>query len=184
MKLVQILSSALLAILITSCSSIEMPKGKQSRGNYQSARLVKTRSGVGASDTARVTNANTSVHQAIESQFKSHNLAFGNPNAELIVAYMLIGQTNGATTMNIDYFGSGRDPQAILDEAHQRGAIDNKRPDAFKSGALVVDIIDARTNKLVFRNFTRRDILEGAQPSQQDARIKAAVAEVLAPFFR
>jgi len=40
----------------------------------------------------------------------------------------------------------------------------------------VIDVIDSRTNKLVYRNFTAGDVARAA-------RINAAVGQALQPFF-
>lgn len=177
------LGITIVAIVATSCTSVSLPVPKGSSKGYTSARLVKTAGQIqdeGPEGSAEVNNA---IQRSIRNQFKTRGMTFGDPNADLIVAYMLIRQGVGMTTMNKDYFGHGRDPDAIFDEAHRRGAIKNKRPDAFKSGTLVIDIIDAKTNKLVYRNYTTRDLLDGVSPVQRDARINVAVAQTLAPFF-
>ena len=86
--------------------------------------------------------------------------------------------------MNTDHFGYGRDAIKILEKAHDRGVVENKSPDEFEAGAVVIDLLDARTNELVYRSFAKRDIIEGISDSDRERRIGEAVAEALAPFFR
>ena len=60
----------------------------------------------------------------------------------------------------------------------------DKRPDEFEAGAIVIDILDAKDNQLIYRHFAKRDLLEGADTATRNARINEAVAEALEPFFR
>jgi hypothetical protein len=62
--------------------------------------------------------------------------------------------------------------------------IDGNRPDYFERAGLVVDVIDAKTNKLVFRNVSVGDIVNGATDAQRKQRTADAVNEALAPFFK
>lgn len=82
-----------------------------------------------------------------------------------------------------DYFGYGRNVDDIATLAHNRGALGN-RPDFFRQAGIVIDVIDSRTNKLVYRGFSKNDVVKGASSSTRAARIDAAVAEALANFFR
>ncbi|MEI6071511.1 MAG: DUF4136 domain-containing protein [Verrucomicrobiae bacterium] len=105
-------------------------------------------------------------------------------DADLIIAYMLLRQENVSTTGNQDYFGYGRDAIAIMEEAHKRGVLKKSRPDAFDDGAIVIDLLDARTNKLIYRNYAKKAVAVGISDSARQARINSTVAEALTPFFR
>ena len=105
-------------------------------------------------------------------------------DADLVVAYLLIIQDNASTLLIDDYFGYGRDAEHIADVAHIRGVVDNQRPDQFERGAIVVDVMDARTNKLVYRNWAKRDIHRGLSDSVRQQRIQEAVNEAMQKFFR
>jgi hypothetical protein len=171
------------AILCNCSTSVELPEGS-SKG-YRSARLVKAGAGAPASSELEDSVAvNRSVQAAITAEFERNGLSMGSANADLVVAHMLVRQDNAMTTMNSDYFGYGRDAMAIMDEAHKRGVLKSTRPDAFEAGAIVIDILDAKTNKLIFRNLAKRDLLQNADPATRRNRIHQAVAEALAPFFK
>ena len=173
---------SLVAALGCSCSTVDTPSGTD-RG-YSSARFAKTGGTItpqGIEDTPEV---NQAVQGAIAAEFGKNGIVFGAPDSDLLVAYMLIRQTATTTTMNSDYFGYGRDPDQILIEAHTRGVIKNKSPDQFEAGAIVIDVLDARSNKLKFRNFAKRDLMEEITPEARKQRITSAVSEALAPFFR
>ncbi|MGJ8671915.1 DUF4136 domain-containing protein [Rubritalea sp.] len=182
MTALRLLAVATCAAVFTSCSSsVDMPKGT-SKG-YNSARLVK-RGPSEATQTSREKQVHGLIQNSIKQQFTSHGLSYNQPNAELVVGYMVIYQENAMTTSFDDYFGYGRDANEILGVAHERGVIKGDRPDYFERAGLVVDVIDAKTNKLVYRNVSVGDIVEGASSSQRSARVNAAVNEALAPFFK
>ncbi len=177
---------AVAVLTLCSCSqSVELPTGT-SRG-YQSARFVETkRPDRTASPDAleKDPEFNASIRQAITRKFDANGVPVTGGSTDLIIAYMLLRQNSASTTMNNDYFGNGRDPMAILDEAHTSGVIKNKSPDDFHRGAIVIDVLDAKTNKLVFRNFAVRPVLGGLGASARQNRIDSAVSEALTPFFK
>jgi len=178
-----ILSTLALTAFLTSCSStIEQPKGT-SKG-YSSARLVKTEGRVTTNDIEDSPLVHKMVQKTIAAEFQSNGIAFGASNAELVVAYMLIRQDSAMTTMNKDYFGNGRDPNAIMDAAHKKGVLENKRPDEFEDGAIVIDILDARTNELIYRNFTKGGVAHNISTGHRLSRVSAAVNATLADFFK
>jgi hypothetical protein len=45
------------------------------------------------------------------------------------------------------------------------------------------ETIDPSTNRLVYRNLAKGDVIKGASSATRAARIDAAVARALAPFF-
>lgn len=173
---------ALASLAIVSCSTnVDMPKGT-SKG-YTSARLVQRNPNL-KSDTATQAKVHQMIQKSIANQFTSHGLTYGKGNAELTVAYLVIYQEPGMTARYEDYFGYGRSTEEIADLAHTRGVIDNKNPDYFKRAGIVVDVIDARTNKLVYRNFAAGDVVTGASDSTRSARINTAVDQSLDGFFK
>lgn len=183
MKITQILALSVTAALAVGCSStIKMPKGKAK--GYSSARFVNSREHTVAQGIEDTPEVNKMVQDAISNELRKGGIRVGGGGEDLIIAYMLLHQTVSSTTMNDDHFGYGRDAGEILERAHEAGTIENKSPDYFEAGAVVVDLLDARTNELVFRNFAVRDTTQAPSPSQQRARINNAVAEAIAPFFR
>lgn len=179
------LSAALLsaALLQISCSTgIDMPKGK--RGTYQSARLVQIKPNPQATVTATEKQVHGMIQNSLARQFSSKGLAYGKSDADLVIAYLVIYQEPGMTALYDDYFGYGRDARHIADVAHIRGSIESKRPDFFRQAGILVDIIDARTGKLVFRNHAKGDVVRNSSPSTRAARIDQAVSQAISPFFQ
>jgi hypothetical protein len=173
---------AIASLAIISCSTnVDMPKGT-SKG-YTSARLVTRDPNLTASTTPTQNKVHGMIQKSLSSQFTANGLAYGKGNADLTVAYLVIYQEPGMTARYEDYFGYGRSADEIADLAHTRGVIDSKRPDYFKRAGIVIDVIDSRTNKLVYRNFAAGDVVTGASDSTRAARINAAVGQALQPFF-
>ena len=98
-------------------------------------------------------------------------MAYNKPEADLIVGYLVVQQDNAMTTYFDEYFGHGRDPDEISDAAHRKNVINGKRPDQFERAGVVVDVIDAKTYELVYRNYAAGDIVR----SNNDATRAAAV---------
>lgn len=57
-------------------------------------------------------------------------------------------------------------------------------PGSFEQGALIIDIIDKNTGDLIYRDFAKREILTYLNVDERNARVKSAVNEALAAFFK
>lgn len=173
---------AVSALGFISCApSIDMPKGT-SKG-YASARLVKRNPNQFKPSSGIETQVHRLIQSSLAKRFPANGLAYGKGDADLTVAYLVIYQEPGMTARYDDYFGYGRDGDEIADIAHTRGALEGKRPDYFQRAGILIDIIDARTNKLVYRNFATGDVVRGASEGTRAARIDAAVGQALEAFF-
>lgn len=175
--------AAILACLgFTSCSTnVDMPKGT-SKG-YASARLIQRDPNLPAPSKDIEKQVHGMIRKSLSKQFTSRGMAYGKSDADLIVAYMVIYQEPGMTADFRNYFGYGRNADDIAVLAHNRGAL-GSRPEYFRQAGIVIDVIDARTNKLVYRNFAKNDVVKGASDSTRAARIDAAMSQALAPFFK
>ena len=183
MRLLFLLALSALSLLLVACGpGVGMPKGS-SKG-YTSARLIHRDAGRPAISNPTERSIHGMIQDSLARQFRAKALAYGSANAELVVAYLVIYQEPGMTTSYTDYFGYGRSADAIQDRAHMRGAVESKRPDYFQRAGIVIDVIDSRTNKLVYRNFTAGDVVRGTSGKTRAARIDAAVAQALGGFFR
>jgi hypothetical protein len=56
---------------------------------------------------------------------------------------------------------------------------ENDRRNYFEAGTLLIDIVDARTQKVLLRNYVTRQILQNPTAEVQKARIQEAVNEAL-----
>jgi len=182
MKTLSLLSVAAIALALNACSpTIDMPKGN-SKG-YNSARLVNRAPNSAIVITAKERKVHNMIQGSIKNQFTSHGKSYGQANSDLIVAYLVIAQDSAMTTSYNEYFGFNRDAAGIADIAHTRGVIDSTNPDYFKRAGLLVDVIDAKTNKLIYRNKYVGPLVEGGSDSARAQRINNAVNQALAPFF-
>lgn len=172
-----------LSLVLAACGpGVDMPKGT-SKG-YTSARLTLRNPSLPAISKPTERNIHGMIQNSLAKQFRAKGLAYGSGNAELVVAYLVIYQEPGMTTSYTDYFGYGRPADAIADRAHVRGTVESKRPDYFQRAGIVIDVIDSRTNKLVYRNFAAGDVVRGVSDTTRAGRIDAAIAQALAGFFR
>lgn len=171
-----------LPMLFSCAGSMDRPQGT-SKG-YNSARLIQQ----DPADRSISDPTHRSIHRMIQSsierEFTSNGLQYGDAAADLIVAYLVNYQEPGMTASFPQYFGYGRGAEKISDYAHTRGVIDNKRPDYFRQAGIVVDVIDRRTNKLVFRGFAKGDVVRSSNHASRRERIDTAIDEALKPFFR
>ncbi|MGO9586983.1 MAG: DUF4136 domain-containing protein [Limisphaerales bacterium] len=124
------------------------------------------------------------IHRLVQSAITTNLTAKGisrvPAGGDVFLAYLIILGDNVATTDVNDYFGYGRDSDALLDKAHQKGAIDSKNPNPFLAGTLVIDVIDAKTYKLLYRNYVARQVLRNIPETERDERIQSAVDQALA----
>ena len=171
-----------MAGLISGCESIDMPQGTSA--GYRSAKLVKPDPTLGPVYADKDAVVHGMIQKSLAKEFRSAGFAVGQSDAELVVAYLPIIQDGTSTKSVSDYFGQGRNSGALLEEAHRRGVLEAEgRQDFYEAGTLVVDVIDARTGELVYRNFATRPVVPGTADAVRQARIDRVVAEALADFF-
>jgi len=180
MKTLSLLLATLAAL---ACSPVDLPRGTAK--NYGSARLLDGNERPIPGFAERTPEINRVIRAELDRQLEANGIATGAADAELVVGYLLLLQDGISTVAIDDYFGYGRDSEAILDAAQLEGVVKHPRPDGGTRGAIVVDIMDARTNKLVFRNYAVRDASPAGTPATtRNQRLRQAVAEAVAPFFR
>ena len=122
----------------------------------------------------------TLIQNAITANLAGKELTRVANGGDVFLAYLVILGNDVATTAVNDYFGYGRDSDALLDKAHQKFAIDSKNPNPFVAGTLVIDVIDAKTYKLLYRNYVTRQVLRNVPENVRDERIQSAVDQALA----
>ena len=122
------------------------------------------------------------IHAMIQDSI-SRNLASKGLNkvasgGDVIVAYLVIVGNNASTEAINTYFGYGRDAAALHDKA-QDAYTSNKNPNYFEAGTLLIDIIDAKTYKLLKRSYVTRPLLRNPSAEVRAERIQEAVDAVL-----
>jgi hypothetical protein len=174
--------SAVAVLGFASCvPNVDMPKGT-SKG-YASARLIQRDPSLPAMTNPTEIQVHGMIQKSLARSFSSKGMTYGKGDADLIVAYMVVYQEPGMTADYRDYFGYGRNAGEIATIAHARGVEKNKRPDYFRQAGILIDVVDARTNKLIYRNLAKGDVVKGASPATRASRIDAAVTNALEPFY-
>ncbi|NQY31735.1 MAG: DUF4136 domain-containing protein [Coraliomargarita sp.] len=169
--------------LLSGCSSTPKPKTpKGSSSGYSTYRLYKEL----PSGTTHFVNREAEVHNILQGEintvFTSNGLQESGDDAELIVAYLVLVQNNAVSTGISDYYiNSGSE---IVQYAHKKIAIDQNFSSSFEAGTLVIDVIDAQKRKLIYRNHSSKQIREDLPLAERNKRVKDAVDESLAQFFR
>ena len=96
----------------------------------------------------------------------------------MTVAYLVIVGNNASTESINTYFGYGRGATALHDKA-QDAYTSSKNPNYFEAGTLLIDIIDAKTYKLLKRSYVVRPLLRNPTAEVRAERIQEAVDEAL-----
>jgi hypothetical protein len=177
MKNTWLLSVVLTSLWLTACSSTPT---RVDKGPVKAQTFSFINGGV--APTAEFADKRKAVHQtiqdAITKNLASKGIAKVASGGDVTVAYLVI-IGNNATTEHINtYFGYGGDAVALSDKAHD-AYTGSKNPNYFEAGTLLIDVIDARTFKVLKRNYVVRPILSKPTAEVRAANIQSAVNEVL-----
>jgi hypothetical protein len=167
----------LAALLVAGCSSTPT---KVDTGRIHAATFNFVQGRPVTPDYAeKRAQIHTLIQNAITTNLAGKELTRVANNPDVFLAYLVILGNNVATTAVNDYFGYGRDSDALLDKAHEKGAIESKNPNQFVAGTLVIDVIDAKTYKLLYRNYAVRQVLRNVPDDVRAERIQEAVDAAL-----
>ena len=177
MKYSLLVTLNLAALLVAGCSSAP---AKVDTGPIHAATynfIDKT-----PSMTPEYADRREQVHALIQDSI-SRNLASKGlgkvvSGGDVIVAYLVIIGNNASTEAISTYFGYGRDAAALHDKAQDAYA-SSKNPNYFEAGTLLIDIIDAKTYKLLKRSYVTRPLLRNPTAEVQAFRIQEAVDKAL-----
>ncbi|MBP9902252.1 MAG: DUF4136 domain-containing protein [Verrucomicrobiota bacterium] len=123
------------------------------------------------------------IQDAITQDLTGKGMAKVATGGDVTVAYLIIVGNNATTEAISTYFGAGRDASGLSDKAHA-AYTENKNPNYFEAGTLVVDIIDAKTYKVLYRNFEVQPLLRNPSTEVRAANIQAVVNDVLGNLQR
>lgn len=188
MKLLPLFSALALAAVFSSCSTgtgIDMPRGNI--GEYQSASLIARNPNAENFGSPQSKALKNKVHgmikKSISSEFSRQGVTYGKSQADLTVAYLILLQNKAITYHYNDYFGHGPNANEIARIAHERGVVKKEVSNYHNRAGILVDIIDRKTNQIVYRNFYATDVIHVPSDSARASRIDYAVRSALAPFF-
>jgi hypothetical protein len=167
----------LMGVLIAGCSST--PKRVDS--GAIKAHTFNFVNG-GTTPAAAAADNREAIHLVIQDAITQDLAAKGvqkvATGGDVTVAYLVIVGNNATTESISTYFGAGRDASGLSDKAHA-AYTENKNPNYFEAGTLVVDIIEAKTYKVLFRDYVTRPALRNPAAEVRAANIQAAVNEAL-----
>ena len=177
MKYSFFLTLNLAVLLVAGCSSTPT---KVDTGPIRAATYSFI--GGGAPTAPAFADSREQVHALIQDSI-SRNLAGKGLNqvasgSDVVVAYLVIVGNNASTERIDTYFGYGRDASALHDKA-QDAYTSSKNPNYFEAGTLLIDIIDAKTYKLLKRAYVVRPLLRNPATEVRAERIQEAVDAVL-----
>jgi hypothetical protein len=177
MRLTCLLPVVLTGLLIAGCSST--PKRVDS-GPVKAHSFSFVNGGT--TPAAAAADKREAIHLMIQDAITQDLAAKGMQKVanggDVTVAYLIIIGNNATTEAISTYFGAGRDASGLSDKAHE-AYTDNKNPNYFEAGTLLVDIIDSKTYKVLYRNYGVRPVLRNPTAETRAANIQEAVNEVL-----
>jgi hypothetical protein len=178
MKNLWFLPLLLTGLLIASCSSTptRVDKGLLKVHTYNFING-------GIALTPPATNRRDAIHQLIQKAIINDLTAKGlqrtDGTGDVTVAYMIIVGNNVSTEAVTTYFGMGRDADALHNKA-QDAYTSSQNPNRFEAGTLVIDVLDAKTYELLYRNYVVRPILNNVTAAVRGERVQEAVDAALA----
>ena len=120
----------------------------------------------------------TLIQDSISRNLAGKGLSKVPSGGDVVVAYLVIIGNNASTEAISTYFGYDRDAAALHDKAQDAYA-GSKNPNYFEAGTLLIDIIDAKTYKLLKRSYVARPLLRDPSAEVRAERIQEAVDAVL-----
>ena len=168
----------LAALLLTGCSSTTPMKVDTGPIRASSFSFVD----VGPRPAPAFADRREPVHAMIQDSI-SRNLASKGLRREasggdVIVAYLVVIGTNANTVAISTYFGYARGAAGLEYEV-QSAYTSSKNPNYIVAGTLLIDIIEAKTYKLLKRSYVERPLLSNPSAEVRAERIQEAVDAVL-----
>ena len=117
------------------------------------------------------------IQDAIAANLKQKGLNPVSSGGQVQVGYMVIVADNASTATYDEYFGYGRDAAALADKAHKTVSKSGSR-DLIEIGAIVIDVVDPRDSKVLFRSVAHMDVRD-VTPANRTERINTLVASCL-----
>lgn len=178
MKPFWLLTPLLAGLLVAGCSSTPTRVDK----GWLKVHTYNFING-GIALTPPATDRRDAIHQVIQMAIANNLAAKGlertHGTGDVTVAYMIIVGNNVSTEAITTYFGLGRDADALHNKAENAYSGSNN-PNHFEAGTLVIDVLDAKTYELLYRNYVVRPILGDATAAVRGERIQEAVNAALA----
>jgi hypothetical protein len=98
---------------------------------------------------------------------------------DITVAYLIIVGNNVETTSLNRYFGYNSDASELVDKIHSEQAVKGENRNYFEAGTLVIDLIDARTSKVLQRRSVQAPLLRNLPMEKRVERAQKFVDQAL-----
>lgn len=174
------------ALALAGCSSTPVTVD-EGRIQAKTFSFMKRHGTGGAAFAEQRAEVHALVQAAITRSLASRGIARVDSGGDVTVGYLVIVGSNVTTAAIGDYFGYGPETSALMAKAHAgagrryeeftRNRVRDEK--TYKAGALVIDILDAKTQELRYRNFAYRELLRQAPKDVRAERIQGVVDEVL-----
>ncbi len=178
MKHLWFLPLLLTGLLIAGCASTPT---RVDKGSLKVHTFNFINGGIALTPTA--TDRRDAIHQLIQKAIINNLVAKGmertDGTGDVIVAYMVIVGNNVSTEAITTYFGGGRNSDKLQSRAEDAYS-SSRNPNHFEAGTLVIDVLDAKTYELLYRNYVVRPILGDETATVRGEHIQAAVNAALA----
>jgi hypothetical protein len=158
MKL-RFLSFLLVCLLgVAGCSTVstEVERGTINASTYS---LMRSKAPATVTPNERRQAVHQKIQQAIVAELGKKGLKQVPSGGELQIAYMVIVADNATTATYDEYFGYGRDGAALSQKAHKTVMKSGSR-ERFEIGAIVIDVVNAKDGKVLYRNVAHMDVSE------------------------
>ena len=169
---------SLATLLVAGCSSTptHVDTGSIHASTFSFIRRAPQAPGAAFADDTK--EVNTMVQDAITTDLTRLGLTKVPAGGDITVAYLIIVGNNVTTASINDYFGYGRDAEALHKKA-QEAYSDSRNPNYFEAGTLLIDILDGKTAKLLRRTYVVRPILSKPSTEERASHIQGAVDQAL-----
>jgi hypothetical protein len=178
MKLKSLLPLLVVSVLaLTGCSSApaKVDKGTINARTFSFVARPNRPVPIGAENRTPI---HTMVQAAIAKNLAARGVTQVPSGGDVTVGYLIVTGNNATTSTINDYFGYGEDASGLEDKAH-KAYTENKNPNYFEAGTLLIDIVDTKTYKLLNRNYATRELLKNASESTRVERLQGVVDEIL-----
>ena len=119
------------------------------------------------------------LKEAITKNLAAKGVSPVENGGDITVAFLVIAGNNATTTSLNAYFGYGPDASELVDKVHTEQAVKGEDRGYFETGTLVIDILDARSSKLLKRGSVQSPILRNLAPDVRQARLQGFVDQAL-----
>ena len=186
---------SILAIFLTSlaaCSTVKTSSDYNKDSDFTSYKtfswLAKTDSNVASNPTVVNQIMDERIRSSINSQLSTQGYQKLESNADLIINYNVLTQDNVDVTSYNTYGGMGPSWGWRGGFGHRgmsvgmHGGYSDIEVDNYKSGTLIIDFIDPKTNKLIWRGMGSKRIPSSTTPEKLDKLVNLVVESILNNF--